>query len=333
MSSIDAIWTSALSTAEGDEYDAFVGGAKGGHYTQTRAWGNVLSADRFSVSYFLARRSGRIIGAGLVRRPLIAPGIALPFFKLERGPVFDDPRDADEVLGALAKLARRRAGWRLSVMPYWSGAAIQVIEQALGRHGFRNAQNSAGSHVRSLRLDLTALPQEGLFEASALSKVRREIRRADRAGAISRPAAREDMMKFRAMHERRLHSLRKRAPRQDWYKALDSYFLAPESSGAMFVCELNGNLISTVFAARHDNLVTYIMGEATEAEVAFPKTIQPLARAISWAKEAGACHFDFGGIPVADDKDVKRMRIADFKRSFSKTEVTFVHEHARWLPR
>jgi hypothetical protein len=333
VSQIEAIWTPTLSGSEGEEYDAFVGGAKGGHHAQTRAWANLIAADRQALEYFLARRSGRIVAVGLIRRPLIAAGLALPFLKLDRGPVFDDPSEADEVLDALVRLARSRLGLRLSVMPYWSGAAKVTIERALRRYGFADVQRFAGTHVRSLRLDLTALPLEGIFEGSALSKVRREIRRAGRAGAFARPARHEDIIEFRRMHEVRLRSERKRLPQPGWYEALASYFLAPDGPGAMFVCEFAGELISTVFVARHQSLATYVMGESTAREVSFPKAMQPLAHAISWAKAKGLSTFDLGGIPVDTDRNLKRARIAEFKRSFTKAEVTFVHEHARWLLR
>lgn len=332
MSQIEATSTPTLSGSEGDEYDAFVDGAKGGHYAQTRAWAKLLAADRQAPEYFLARRSGRIVAAGLIRRPLLAGRLALPFLKLDRGPVFDDPNEADDVLEALVRLARGRLGLRLSVMPYWSGAAKETIERALFRHGFADVQRVDGSHVRSLRLDLAALPQGKLFEGSALSKVRQNIRRADRAGAIARLARQGDMARFREMHEHRLHSQRKRLPQPGWYDELASYFIAPElRRGAVFLCELDGDLISVVFVARHGSLATYVMGESTSDEVSFPKAIQPLASAISWAKAAGLSTFDFGGTTAAGDTDVSRARIAEFKRSFTRTEVAFVHEHSRWL--
>src|SRR5215470_4255186 len=188
-------------------------------------------------------------------------------------------------------------------MPYWSGAAKVLVERALRRRGFADVQRFSGSHVRSLRLDLTALPLEGLFEGSALSKVRREIRRAERAGAFARHARREDIPKFREMHESRLRSQRRRIPRPEWYEALASCFLAPNRCGAMFVCELEGDLISAVIAARHGSLATYVMGESTSRDLSFPKAIQPLACAISWAKTSGLSAFDLGGIPLDGDHD------------------------------
>jgi lipid II:glycine glycyltransferase (peptidoglycan interpeptide bridge formation enzyme) len=331
VSSIDAIWTSALSGSEGDEYDAFVAGAKGGHYAQTRAWGKTLSANLMALEYFLARRSGRVVAAGLVRRPLVARRLALPLLKFDRGPVLNNPDDADDVLRALLRSARSRAGLRVSVMPYWSGDTRMAIEEALRRNGFADVQRVDGSHVRSLRLDLTALPQDHLFEGTALSKVRREVRRAERAGASVRPARQEDLARFRQIHENRLRSQRKRLPRPEWYEALGRYFFDDKRCGAMFVCELGGDLISIVFVARHGSVATYVMGESTDGEVSFPKTIQPMACAISWAKAAGLSAFDFGGLPHEDDRDLKRLRIGEFKRSFARTEVAFVHEHARWL--
>jgi lipid II:glycine glycyltransferase (peptidoglycan interpeptide bridge formation enzyme) len=99
----------------------------------------------------------------------------------------------------------------------------------------------------------------------------------------------------------------------------------------MFISELDGDLISVIFVARHGSLATCFLSASSPRKLPFTKAVQPLACAISWAKNAGLSTFDLGGIPVESDPDAKRASIAEFKRSFSRTEVTFVHEHARWL--
>jgi lipid II:glycine glycyltransferase (peptidoglycan interpeptide bridge formation enzyme) len=133
------------------------------------------------------------------------------------------------------------------------------------------------------------------------------------------------------MHEQLLHLEGKQPPAAAWYEALAGHFLSCEERGAMFVCEHQGNVVAAVFVARHGALATYVMGASSGQELRFPKMILPMAAAITWAKANEVECLDLGGIPMEGDVDAKRASIADFKRSISRTEVAFVHEHVRWF--
>ncbi len=332
MGQIDTVWSSELSASDGKAYDSFVASAGSGHFCQTRAWAKVATADRpFVPSYFLARRDGRVVGAALVLQTQLRRILPLPFAQIERGPVCEDPEHLPEVLEALLDHASRRGILRLSVMPYWAGEAKGRVERILKQHGFADRQSFGGRHARSLRLDLACLPADNPFAGSALSKVRHEIRRAERAGAIARRGEKQDLVTFQEMHEQLLHLESKRAPGAAWYDALAEYFLMSEEQGAMFVCEHEGKVVAAIFVARHGTLATYVMGASSGSALHFPKMILPMACAIAWARRIGVASFDFGGIPMKGDKDAKRASIAEFKYSFSRTDISLVHEHVRWF--
>jgi len=329
---LDTVWSSELSATDGEAYDRFVATARGGHFSQTRAWAKVATAAKpFDARCFLARRDGRVAGAALILRTQAFGLMALPFAQVERGPVCDDPEQMPDVLGALLEQSRRHGIVRISVMPYWAGEAKPRVERLLKQRGFADVQSFRGRHARSLRLDLASLPADDPFAGSALAQVRHEIRRAERAGATARRGQEPDFIAFREMHKQLLRLEGKQPRAAVWYEALAEYYLPCEERGAMFVCEHEGNVVSAIFVARHGALATYVMGASSASELRFPKMVLPMANAITWAKENGVEVLDLGGIPMEGDRDAKRASIAHFKRGFSRTEITFVHEHVRWF--
>ena len=259
-------------------------------------------------------------------RPLLL-GFALPVAKIERGPVCDCSDQLPYVIRELLGQAHRHGIARLSVMPYWAGDRRQEIEAMLRQQGFVNRQSFSGRHARSLRLDLTTLPQGDPFGSSNLSKVRHEVRRAERSGATVRRGSVSDLREFREIYEEFNRLQRKPQPPAAWYNALGEYFLS--TNGAMFVCEHDRAVVSAVFVARHGTVATYVIGAGRN--VRFPKLVLPLASAIIWAKENGLQSFDFGGIPMKGDPDIKRTSIAEFKYSFSRSTIDLVQEHVRWF--
>jgi lipid II:glycine glycyltransferase (peptidoglycan interpeptide bridge formation enzyme) len=330
MGRIKTVCLVELSSADADAYDRFVATAQGGHYSQTRDWAKVLVAGKpFAPTFFLARREENVVGAGLLLRTQIGGLVNLPVAQMERGPVCDDPEDLPDVLRALRSHVHRRGIVRLSVMPYWTDAAKPRVEEILRNNGFRDRQTFNGRHARTLRLDLTALDAEEPFASASLAKVRREVRRAERAGVSTRVGGREDVPAFRRMHEELLRLGGKPMPPVGWYDALAAYFVA--GRGAMFVCEHGGRTVSAIFVTCHGGVATYIMGASIGEALRFPKMVLPLAAAIVWAKRKGAAVFDFGGIPMIGDLDAKRASIAEFKYSFSHDAIALVHEHVRWF--
>jgi lipid II:glycine glycyltransferase (peptidoglycan interpeptide bridge formation enzyme) len=324
--------TETLAPHDIQAYDEFVASGRGAHYSQSRGWAEISRAARpVATAFFIARRDERVAGAGLVLRPKILNTIALPIAQMERGPVVADARDFADVLDCLVSLVRKSGVLRLSVMPYWRDSEGSIIESALAQRRFHDTQKFAGRHVSSLRLDLRSLPIDNLFGGSALSKVRQNIRRAERIGASARRGNKADMNAFRRLHEQLLVLEGKRLPAESWYAALAEYFLSAESRGAMFVGEYRESVISVIFLVRQGDLATYAIGASSGADLPFPKMILPMAAAVGWAKEQGAATLDLGGIPMAGDTDAKRLNIAEFKRSFSRNEISFIHEHVRWF--
>jgi len=332
MGRLDTVWSSELSAADAEAYDSFVATARGGHYSQARSWAKVATAAKPAVArYFLARRDGCVVGAALILRTQALGAVALPFAQVERGPVCDDPEHMPDVLEALLDEAHRHGILRLSVMPYWADDVKPRIEHALKERGFSDVQSYTGTHVRALRLDLSSLAANAPFAGNEFTKLRKELRRSERAGAITRRGTEEDVDKFREMLEQRLQSEGKHTPTKAYYDALKDYFLSCDGQRSMFVGDIEGDAVSVIFVTRHGPVAAYAAGASSARELSFSKMVQPMASAVLWAKEQGCATFDFGGMPMQGDTDPKRINIALFKRSFSRTEIALVHEHARWF--
>ncbi len=332
MGRLDTVWSSRLSVADGEAYDSFVATARSGHYSQTRSWAKVATAAKpCAPCYFLTRRDGRVVGAALVLRTRVLGALALPVAQIERGPVCDDPDDMPDVLESLLGQTRRHGILRLLVMPYWVDEARPRIERSLKERGFSDVQSYAGSHVRALRLDLSPLSAHDPFAGNEFTKLRKELRRSERAGATSRRGREEDVDKFRGMLEQRLRSEGRRVPEKSYYDALKGHFLSCENQRTMFVGEYEGDVVSAIFVTRHGSVAAYVAGASSSRELSFSKMVQPMSCAVLWAKKQGSASFDFGGMPMQGDTDPKRNSIALFKRSFSRTEIDLVHEHVRWF--
>lgn len=326
---VEAVLTAELSLPAGRAYDQFVATAPTGHYCQTRAWARVASSGKpFEPLYFLARRGGQVIGAALLLRTRLGL-VPLPAAQVERGPVTAKPEDLPVVLAALRRCCLKRGIVRLSVMPYWTGDDRPKAEIILRAAGFTDCQRFSGRHVRTLRLDLSALDPKRPWNSSTLSKVRQNIGRASRAGASVRRGRRDDLAAFAAMQASLLALEGRKPPPRRWYEALGDYFLDP--ARAVFVCDYEGGPISAIFITLHNGLATYALGATSGRLLKFSKTVLPMTEAILWAQAAGAHTFDMGGIPMDGDPDAKRASIAEFKHSYSRTEAQLVHEHLRWF--
>jgi hypothetical protein len=324
-----SVLTTELTAADARAYDAFVAEAAGGHYTQTRPWAAVAIAGKpFVPLFFLTRRAGKVIGAAVLLQTRLGL-VPLPVAQSERGPVVAAVEDMADVVAALRRCCLKRGILRLSLMPYWYGEAAGQITTQLATAGFADCQHFSGRHVRSLRLDLTALDADHLFAASGLAKVRQNIGRAERAGASARPGTRADMAAFRALNEQLLAQEGRHAPDPAWYDALGDFFCG--GNGAVFVCEYEGEVVSAILITLHNGIATYALGASSGRAMRCSKTVLAMAQAIGWARQTGAHSFDMGGVPMPGDPDKKRASIAEFKFSYSRSEITLVHEHRRWF--
>jgi hypothetical protein len=326
---LDIVWTRSLLPADRDDYDHFVTESASGHYAQTRAWETVALAARPSVvRYFLARERGQVIGAALLTRAAIGP-LALPEAVVERGPVCTNPTDLARVASALAKRARKRGVVRLRVMPYWAGVDADVATASLAAAGFRESQRADGAHARTLRIDLDLTSDEALLSLPGQERLRRRWTQARRAGAVARRGTGVDFETHRRLTETMMRAQGKRRRSAVYYEALWSHMLADGRRGALFVCEKDGHPLATVVALRHGKIAVYAQGATTLEPSPISKSVPALLAAVRWAREEGCQLFDLGGIPIEEDADPKRRRIAHLKLDFARAPVRLVRQHSR----
>ena len=325
-------WRGTLEDADARDYEAFVDSAAGAHYTQSAPWAKVAVAGRPRVArFFIARATGRVVGAAVVLRPRAVGPFLMPVAILERGPVCADPADLERVLRALVGAARRCGVARIAVMPYWAGEDAARAEASLARAGFRDVQELDGAHASTLRLDVDGQDDGAILAGADRKKLRYELRTAERAGATVRRGVTEDMATLARLDAQLADSQGKTQRRRAWFDAVAAYLASDDRRGALFLCEHQGEPISAVLALRHARTAVYVAGASVLDQRPFSKMALPLFAAVRWARDVGCAVFDLGGIPLEGDSDAKRVAIAQFKRDFSKTPVRLVREHARWF--
>jgi CelD/BcsL family acetyltransferase involved in cellulose biosynthesis len=117
--------------------------------------------------------------------------------------------------------------------------------------------------------------------------------------------------------------------RASYYDALWARMLTRATRGALFVCELDGQIVATVVVLRHGKTAVYAQGATTLTASRISKSVPPLLAAVHWARDEGCHTFDLGGIPLEEDDDSKRRRIEHLKLDFARTPVRLVREQTR----
>jgi hypothetical protein len=301
---VETTWTARLSGRDAEAYDALV---ERGHFLQTRPAAALASAGRArQVRHILVRAGGQPIGAAQLLR-------LGPLAWIERGPVAVAPA-LPIVLAAIERAARRRAIAWLEVSPYLDDDASRVL-RALG---YRAEPGFAGLHRHTGRLAIGDSDAE-LLAGSARAKLRTEIRRAQRHGAI---ASDDDPggPQLLARLARRPAS---------WARAI-AELVARDACTVVIGRDADGP-VGAVLVARHGGLATYLAGAAIADNRPYGKLVLPLVAAIAWARRCGVRTFDVGGLPAPGDRDAKRAAIARFKAMFAPDPVALVAPHRRWL--
>ena len=300
--SLEVVWASSLSAADGEDYNRFVNESAAGHYAQTRAWARVARETQPSVvRYFLARDAGRVVGTALVVRAALGP-LPLPVATVDRGPVVGRPGDIERVASSLASTARAHGVIRLAVMPYWAGEDGTSASRGLVLAGFHDVQRPHGAHADTLRIDLEATTAEALV-GPGQERLRRRLAQATRAGAVARRGTRLDFERHRLLTAQMMQAQGRSTHSAAHDDALWKDMLADGARGALFVCEQGGRTVATVVVLRHGNVAVYAQGATTAEPSKISKSVPPLLAAIAWARDAGCRVFDLGGIPACFGDD------------------------------
>jgi lipid II:glycine glycyltransferase (peptidoglycan interpeptide bridge formation enzyme) len=327
-------WSRSLSAEDAEAWDAFVDGAPSGAYAQARSYAALAIAGRaFTPRFFIARdteRDGSIVGAALVLRARGPAGIPLPAAVVERGPVCS-LSDLRRVVTALRRTALRHGVARLVVMPYFAEADAATAEEILASCKFRLAHDFSSAHARTLRIALGGKSKADLFAGKEGKTVRQEVKNAEKAGAKTRRATKDDVPAFERLYTGMMAQQDRGTKARAFFRALGERLEREPTRASLWITELGDDVVSVAYVARHGKIATYVMGASDAADRPFTKAAPAIAAAATWALEEGCDVFDLGGIPMEGDTDEKRKSIAAFKLKFAKTPVTLVREHARWL--
>ena len=301
---IETTWTAHLAGPDADAYDAL---AEHGHFLQTRASAALARAGRArQVRHILVRAGGQPIGAAQLLR-------LGPLGWIERGPVAT-PAALPTVLAAIERAARRRAIAWLQISPYLDEPASRYLRT----RGYVAEPGFGGLHRQTGRLAVGAT-QDELLAGPARAKLRTELRRAVRHGAVATaddPTA--PML---------LAGLAGRPPA--WARAVAG--LIGCGVATVVVGRDAAGPVGAVLVSAHGGLASYLAGAAVADGRPYGKLVLPLVAAIGWARARGIPTFDVGGLPAPGDEDPKRAAIARFKAIFAPEPVALVAPHRRWL--
>jgi hypothetical protein len=285
-------------------YDAIV---ERGHFLQTRATAALACAGRpRQVRHIVVRAAGQPIGAAQLLR-------LGPIGWIERGPVASE-RALPAVMTAIERAARRRGVLWLQVSPYLDEPAGSWLTA----RGYRPEPGFGGLHRQTGRLAVEA-SEEALLAGHARAKLRTEVRRAVRHGALT-VSDDPDGPRLLARLAGRPAS---------WARAVAE--LVDRGSSAIVVGRDAQGPVGAVLVVAHGGLATYLSGAAIGAPRPYGKLVLPLVAAIGWARRRGVPTFDLGGLPARGDRDPKRAAIARFKAMFAPEPIALIAPHRRWL--
>lgn len=301
---ITITWAATLDAGDAAAYDRVV---ETGHFLQSRAAAKLVSAGRArAVRHILVRADGEPIGAAQLSR-------LGPLAWIERGPVAA-PDALPTVLAAIERAARRRAVAWLEISPYLD----ERVSAQLRDRGYRVEGGFAGLHRLTGRLAVGHSDDE-LLSGSARAKLRTEVRRAIRHGAVTDDSVADGPALLARLAGRPA----------TWARAVAE--LTRGGNCTVVVARDGNGPVGAVLVCAHGGLATYLAGAAIADSRPYGKLLLPLVRAIGWARARGIAMFDVGGLPAHGDDDPKRAAIAKFKEIFACEPVALVAPHRRWL--
>lgn len=322
------------------EWDAFVDAAPGGDLVQTAAWGRSKVAMGFSATLAVTRDAlGRIDGGGLVlaRRIGLAGG-RLPLATVgyvARGPLMAGAEPAGPaslerfagLVDAIEATARRLGIVHLVIQP---AAGQDALVGCLEAAGYELGAPSVAPDC-TLVLDLE--PDLDTLLGGMSGSLRRNIRKAQRAGIVVRAGGYADLAAFQSLHAATA-ARQGFAPLSLDYLATQWTALRPAGAVALFLAtspDLPDRPIAGTWATAHAGTVTdRIQGWNGEAASLQP-SVAAIWAAIAWAKDHGHRRFDLGGIDRAAGRALAKaddasppdgdMGVVQFKARFGGSVV------------
>lgn len=317
----------AVSSDEGEQWDAFVSGQPTGHLLQSWGWGELKASfgwHPLRLALWDAEQQRMIAAAQVLRRTAAhLPPWAGHLAYIPRGPVCDWSCPTYQILiTELNRHMKRQGAFALQMEPAlevgeYKSAEIAKFLDASGFHVVRAIQPA-----RTIVLDIT--PGEESLLARMKEKWRYNLRLAGRKGVQVRAAETvEDV--------------------RDWYRLLQTtgerdefgihtfdYYLqvwrifVPRKQARLFLAEYDGQLLAGIFVGLMAKQAIYLYGASSNEQRNLMPNYLLQWEAIRWARSEGATSYDFWGIPETDDEDESMAGVYRFKSGWGGRVVRLV---------
>lgn len=281
-------------------WDDFVAAHPAGHLLQSYAWGDFKRRHSWPSLRVIVSEPGSekiLAGAQILFRQMAGLSVAY----VPKGPVLDwsDTHLAETLLTTVRNVTRRRRAIYLKIEPNLT--ADPDLERRL-HDNFNFRSSSETVQPRStIRVDLS-LPPEKILERMK-TKTRYNIRLAERRGVTCRkadPASPTDFSRFYNLMEVTRQRDSFGIHSGEYYRdAWETFASSPPGSGngALWLAEFEGQLVAGALVFTFGKESAYLYGASSNEHRREMPTYLLQWQAMQWAKEQGALHYDFWGIP------------------------------------
>ncbi len=285
--SLNQITTNQITAAA---WDCFVEQHPDAHLLQSSQWAALKSRFGWHQELITVADDAGSIRAGALLLYRRVAGLTMAY--VPRGPLVDwqDAHTTTRLLAAIDHACRLRGAAFLKIEP--SLPATPSNHALLATYGFQPSPQTV-QPPSTILLDIRG--DEAALLNGMKSKWRYNIRLAERRGITVRTATRADLPAFHALMQATgsrdgfaVHSA-------DYYAAAFDLF-TPERA-AFLLAEYEGEVVAALVVACLGPTAIYLWGASGDRERQRMPNHALQWAALRWARERGATHYDFWGIP------------------------------------
>lgn len=314
-------------------WDAFVQQHPQGHLLQSWGWGELKASALWHPLRMALwdTQTNKIVAAAQVLQRVVPPVPAhlAHLAYIPKGPLLDWSARAEDgsslarlFLGNVHTFLSRRGALALHIelnltSESAEGQAALLCLKELGLRETRHVQP-----LRTIMLDLQ--PDEEELLAKMKEKWRYNVRLAARKGVEVRAAQNlADVQTWYTLLETTGERDHFGVHTYDYYRRAWE-ILGTRQQARLFLAYAEGELLAGIFVSLLGDEAIYLYGASSNAHRNLMPNYLLQWEAVRWAKQAGACRYDFWGIPDTDEDDEAMAGVYRFKSGWGGRVVRFL---------
>lgn len=322
-----------LTASQQPAWDGFVNSLRGGHFLQSWGWGELKERAGWHPLRLALyeEKTQQIVAAAQVLRRTIAhlpPGLGNLAY-LPKGPALDWTATLDDGRGLahfflceLRDHVRHLGALALQVEPPLEAGTAQAQLALTCFKALNFVPSSPVQPLRTITLDIQ--PAEEMLLAGMKEKWRYNVRLAARRGVEVRVAQTQAeleawyalLLTTGARDRFGVHTL-------DYYRRAWTLFY-PRNQACLLLAYAEEELLAGIFVSLCAGEAIYLYGASSNARRNLMPNYLLQWEAIRWAREAGACSYDFWGIPATDAETEDMAGVYRFKSGWGGRVLRFI---------